>query len=171
MGLNINKLNKFSHKLKLVHGSAVALPFKKNQFDVMICTDMLEHLASNDRNSALQEMLQATKKILIVAVPCGKLSEKYEQGLNKFYRRIYKRDHYWLKEHLQNGLPRQVQLNIEFAKILQRYNMKAKIQVSGNVNLKIWYLLNLMFYLPGIMYFQRLLFAPFFKLISKSSIQ
>lgn len=53
--------------LKIKQGSIYDLPYKNGYFDLITCTEVLEHL--EDPVKALQEMLRVTKKYLIISVP------------------------------------------------------------------------------------------------------
>jgi 2-polyprenyl-3-methyl-5-hydroxy-6-metoxy-1,4-benzoquinol methylase len=53
--------------LIIKQASVYDLPYKDNSFDLLICTEVLEHL--KDPSKALEEMLRVTKKYLIVSVP------------------------------------------------------------------------------------------------------
>ena len=48
-------------------GSAYELPYKDNSFDLVICTEVLEHL--KEPAKALKEILRVSKKYLIISVP------------------------------------------------------------------------------------------------------
>lgn len=48
-------------------GSIYELPYKDNFFDLIICTEVLEHL--EDPTKAIKEMLRVSKKYLIISVP------------------------------------------------------------------------------------------------------
>lgn len=48
-------------------GSVYELPYKDNSFDLVICTEVLEHLDEPTR--ALKEILRVSKKYLIISVP------------------------------------------------------------------------------------------------------
>lgn len=54
-------------KLLFRQGSIYELPYKDNSFDLIICTEVLEHLEYPSK--ALREMLRVTKKYLILSVP------------------------------------------------------------------------------------------------------
>lgn len=54
-------------KLDLRVGDITKLPFKNNSYDVVICTEVLEHL-KNPRK-ALKEMIRVSKKYLVLSVP------------------------------------------------------------------------------------------------------
>lgn len=53
--------------LIIKQASIYELPYKDNSFDLVICTEVLEHLEKPAE--AIQEMLRVTKKYLIVTVP------------------------------------------------------------------------------------------------------
>jgi SAM-dependent methyltransferase len=58
---------KFYPKLNIKQASIYNLPYKENSFDLIICTEVIEHL--EDPKKALQEMLRVSKKYLIISVP------------------------------------------------------------------------------------------------------
>ena len=53
--------------LTFSQGSIYELPYKDNSFDLVICTEVLEHLEEPEK--ALKEILQVSKKYLIISVP------------------------------------------------------------------------------------------------------
>lgn len=53
--------------LVLNYGSVYKLPYKNNFFDLVICTEVLEHLDNPKR--ALHEILRVSKKYAIISVP------------------------------------------------------------------------------------------------------
>lgn len=53
--------------LKFIQGSVYELPYKNSSFDIVICTEVLEHLEQPTK--ALKEMLRVSKKYLIISVP------------------------------------------------------------------------------------------------------
>jgi len=53
--------------LIIKQGSVYELPYKNNSFDLVICTEVLEHL--DEPAKALKEILRVTKKNLIISVP------------------------------------------------------------------------------------------------------
>ena len=58
---------KLHPKLKLKQGNIYKLPYKDNQFDLVLCTEVLEHL--DDPEKALKEIKRVTKKYAILSVP------------------------------------------------------------------------------------------------------
>ena len=62
------KLAKKIHpKVKIIKGDIYKLPYKANSFDLIICTEVLEHLEYPEK--ALIELKRVTRKYLIVSVP------------------------------------------------------------------------------------------------------
>ncbi len=58
---------KIHPKLKLETGDIYHLPFKAGSFDLIICTEVLEHL--EDPKKALKELARVPKKYLMLSVP------------------------------------------------------------------------------------------------------
>lgn len=52
-----------------VTGSVLALPFKKESFDLVACCEVLEHLPFSVFTKALAEMSRAVKKHIILSLP------------------------------------------------------------------------------------------------------
>lgn len=53
--------------IKIKQGSVYNLPFKDGSFDLVICTEVLEHLESPEK--ALSELVRVSKKHVVVSVP------------------------------------------------------------------------------------------------------
>jgi SAM-dependent methyltransferase len=79
----------------LLHGSLLDLPFKGGSFDLVVCTEVFEHLAQPDQ--ALDELCRVSRRFLLLSVPC----EPFFAGLNfmrgKNLRRLGSDD-----DHLQH---------------------------------------------------------------------
>lgn len=58
---------KMHPKIIIKKGTIYELPYKANSFDVVLCSEVLEHL--EDPNKALSELKRVTKKYLILSVP------------------------------------------------------------------------------------------------------
>lgn len=58
---------KLHPSLKIKKGTIYKLPYKANSFDVVLCTEVLEHL--EDPEHALRELKRVTKKYLVLSVP------------------------------------------------------------------------------------------------------
>lgn len=53
--------------IKITQGSIYELPYKANSFDLVLCTEVLEHLEEPEK--ALQELVRVSKKYLVISVP------------------------------------------------------------------------------------------------------
>ena len=94
--------------LTQVVGSADALPFEDHSFDVVLSLEMLEHLAPEEREPALGDMLRVLRPRgrMIVTFPADETAERLDLWLNRAYRRKTGRDHPWSIEHIRSGVPR-----------------------------------------------------------------
>ena len=53
--------------IKITEGSIYELPYKDNSFDLVLCTEVLEHL--EDPEKGLKELVRVSKKYLVISVP------------------------------------------------------------------------------------------------------
>jgi len=53
--------------IKITKGDIYKLPYKDNAFDLVLCTEVLEHLESPEK--ALKELVRVSKKYLVISVP------------------------------------------------------------------------------------------------------
>jgi 2-polyprenyl-3-methyl-5-hydroxy-6-metoxy-1,4-benzoquinol methylase len=53
--------------IKIIQGSVYELPYKDNAFDLVLCTEVLEHLEKPQ--DALKELVRVSKKYLVISVP------------------------------------------------------------------------------------------------------
>jgi len=89
-----------------IRGDARDLPFADKSFDLVISSDMLEHLATEDRLIAFREMFRVSRRFVIMAAPFNSIyNQKAEEYINTQFRDHTGRDHPFLIEHIQNGLP------------------------------------------------------------------
>ena len=53
--------------IKITQGSIYELPYRDNSFDLVLCTEVLEHLEEPEK--ALKELVRVSKKYLVISVP------------------------------------------------------------------------------------------------------
>ncbi len=58
---------KIHPELKLKQGNIYELPYKDNEFDLVLCTEVLEHLEYPEK--ALKELRRVSKKYCVISVP------------------------------------------------------------------------------------------------------
>lgn len=91
-----------------VKGDATNAPFSDNQFDLSTSFDVLEHIPRQKRQKFILESVRVAKIGTFIAAPfddeLGYVAEA-EQAANALYKRINGKDHQWLKEHIDYGIP------------------------------------------------------------------
>ncbi|MDP2342912.1 MAG: methyltransferase domain-containing protein [Deltaproteobacteria bacterium] len=78
--------------------------FADGEFDVVLCVDMLEHVAKADRPRAIKEILRMSKRAYI-ALPVGARALAADRWLDEVLRRIGRVPPAWLREHFDAGFP------------------------------------------------------------------
>lgn len=150
--------------LTQVKMSAIKIPFKSNEFDVAIFSDVLEHIPKINRIKVLNEVIRVTRKALVISGPFGKDSYSQDKKLAKYSKQKLKKTHPFFCEHLKNGLPEIVDIYT----YLRKQPRVKEIKVEGqSLNLKVreWLMkffitnnkLQFYFYLKGLMVFVPLL--------------
>jgi hypothetical protein len=127
----------YAELIKPVAGSALALPFKDNEFEAVISLDMLEHIAPGDREQAIKEMFRVASRLVIVGVPSNLTSEEQDKKVDALYKEVHGEPYHFLREHLSNGLPTDEQLKKWAATSLSTYGKAANVELIKNTNLKI----------------------------------
>jgi SAM-dependent methyltransferase len=90
-----------------VPGSVLAIPMPDASFDAVLCIDMLEHLAADDRAQAVRELTRvlAPGGRLVLTFPSGAAARALDDWLAEAYEQRQGRPHPWATEHLEHGLP------------------------------------------------------------------
>jgi len=100
--------------LDLRQGSILALPFPDRSFDLVLCVDVMEHLAAGDRLQAMSELLRVTRRRTWIACPVAEWAEEAERMLEQWFVAIQLPIPEWLQEHRALGLPPLVSLLQQF---------------------------------------------------------
>lgn len=105
----ITAVDKFQQNIlpnvQQVAGEAAHLPFPDNSFDIVISSDMLEHVPERERRRILQEFLRVGRKYVLIGFPCGEGAAYWEKKLFTVAKALTGKEHRWVKEHLEYGLP------------------------------------------------------------------
>lgn len=91
--------------MQAVKASSLTLPFRDGAFDVVISSDMLEHLATEERPVALAEIARVTGRVAVVGCPVGSRALNCDKRLAHFLARRKVAQPVWLLEHLEKGFP------------------------------------------------------------------
>lgn len=134
-GLDVDFTGPQTPLVNKIKGTADEIPFRKNSYDVVISVDVLEHLKKEAREKAITELLRVAKKLAIIVVPTGELSEKQDRNLFEYWKRIFKEPNQFLEEHVKNGLPRVDEILVQIDKSSQRLKKSTKITSSPLLNL------------------------------------
>jgi len=126
-----------------VVADARRLPFPDAAFDVVCCSDVLEHIAEDDRPAVLAELFRVARELVVVAGPYHSPEvELAEQALREFHRYCTNGiSHHWLDEHMRYGLPSMAWLEEEIGGRGLRFHRLA----SNNINN--WLLFQLLIFL------------------------
>ncbi|MFA5752047.1 MAG: class I SAM-dependent methyltransferase [Bacteroidales bacterium] len=64
------KLPQIDHaKVTCVKGDITALPFKEGAFDLVVCTEVLEHIPPEKLGTACRELMRVSRRYLLIGVP------------------------------------------------------------------------------------------------------
>lgn len=69
LGYDVKTLDISNNNQPDVIGSVLKLPFNENNFDLILCSEVLEHLPFNDFTLALSQIRRVTKKYVVLSLP------------------------------------------------------------------------------------------------------
>ena len=117
-----------------IKGDGCAMPLKDNSFDWVTSADVFEHIPKEKREVFLNENIRVAKKATILVAPFYSAEVvQAEANANENYKTLSRgKDHLWLVEHIENGLPDAV----EFEKFLEM--KKISFQKLYNNRLFLW---------------------------------
>ena len=85
--------------------SAAQLPFKDDEFDVVVASDVLEHIPPDLRQRVIEESLRVARKLVIFGFPCGQLAWESDRSLLAAYIQAQITPPSWLTEHMEAPFP------------------------------------------------------------------
>src|ERR1700722_19334912 len=71
VGCDISFTSKPAWPMTPMIASAAQLPVKNNEFDVVLSSDVLEHIPPDQRQAVIDETLRVARKLVIFGFPCG----------------------------------------------------------------------------------------------------
>lgn len=81
------------------------IPFKDEEFDIVVSIDVLEHVPKQDRINLISEMVRVAKERIIISAPLGTSTHILgEKKLHQWFEQ-QKITMPFLAEHLERGLP------------------------------------------------------------------
>jgi hypothetical protein len=88
-----------------VVASAADLPMSDCQFDVVVASDVLEHIPLDLRNSVISETLRVARYLVIFGFPSSDAAWQLDKSLMQYYERRHVIPPDWLKEHMDAPFP------------------------------------------------------------------
>jgi SAM-dependent methyltransferase len=117
-----------SANLLAVRARAERLPFPDRSFELVLSSDMLEHLAVPDREPALREMLRIATRHVIVGFPSGPHAEQVDRRIARRLEADGIALPGWLTEHFQFPYPEARQ----FLPLVDRSGCRARVLRNSN---------------------------------------
>ena len=91
--------------MKPLVASAADLPLADKSFDVVLASDVLEHVPPDLRRKVIQEALRVADKLVIFGFPSGTVAHDSDEALKQFYLSHNAPVPGWLEEHMQAAFP------------------------------------------------------------------
>jgi len=99
-------LNSEEKEENYIVGDIRDAPLRNSSFDIVISSDLYEHIPPRDRLRVISEMLRLSKNFVVLGAPFySKEVEEAERRVYDFFLKVTGKPHPWLKEHIENGLP------------------------------------------------------------------
>lgn len=120
-------------------GSVLTLPFDNASFDLVVSVDVLEHLPRELRQKALDEIMRVASDTIVVGCPTGEKAEEIDRTtLKKYFHNNREEAVWWLREHVDNGLPSVLELEEYIANAAKKYDKAVIARKEKNINMKIY---------------------------------
>lgn len=85
--------------------SAADLPFADRSFDVVLASDVLEHVPPDLRRKVILEAARVAHKLVIFGFPCGTVAHDLDKELRQTYLKRGLPVPVWLEEHMDAAFP------------------------------------------------------------------
>ena len=93
-------------KAKYIQGDATNMPFENNEYDIVISTDVLEHIPTKSKKKFVEECVRVSSDLFILAAPFNTPGvDEAEVVVNEFNIKLFGTPQNWLEEHLRLGKP------------------------------------------------------------------
>jgi hypothetical protein len=85
--------------------SAANLPFADRAFDVVLASDVLEHIPPDLRRKVILEATRVARKLVVFGFPCGTAAHNLDEELRETYVKRNLPVPVWLDEHMEAAFP------------------------------------------------------------------
>ena len=125
-----------------IHGSATALPFPDQQWEVVCSIDMLEHIPPAERYRAVLESLRVARSVVLIAVPVGEAAYRHDVETNEYHIRKNGVAPRFTAEHVLFGLPSGDQVREWLERAAVELGKKIVIEATPNLTIRfrLWYM-------------------------------
>lgn len=113
---------------KPVKADARALPFADGSFDVVVCSDMLEHVPAPERKGVIKELWRVARRKVYLGFPIKETYGPWETKIERMYKALRKEVPDWMRSHIKEGLPSEK----EMSSVFQGNNMPFKVIPNEN---------------------------------------
>ncbi len=91
--------------MRAVLGSGTSLPFADRSFDVVVVSDVMEHVPPDGRPAVVSEALRVSRAVAVIGYPCGPSAQALDSKLHEQYLRLKMTPPVWLEEHMLFPFP------------------------------------------------------------------
>lgn len=116
---------------RYILGDATDMTFDDSAYDVVVALDVFEHIPTMKREKFIDELYRVSARFYILTAPFSSLDvHEAEERVNNVFKSFFGQDFIWLQEHLENGLPRQLELE----NYLKSKNISYQVLSHGDIN-------------------------------------
>ncbi len=105
VGCDISFTSRPAKSMMPVLSSALQLPFADRSFDVVIASDVMEHVPPEQRERLIAEALRVTRTAALFGFPCGHEAFLLDHKLFAEYQARGMPVPIWLEEHMRHPFP------------------------------------------------------------------
>lgn len=91
--------------MRAVRCSGSQLPFADQFFDVVVVSDVMEHVPPDWRENVISEVLRVSRAVAVFGYPCGVLAKALDSKLHDRYLNRNMAPPIWLAEHMMHPFP------------------------------------------------------------------
>lgn len=122
---------------EFVHGSILSLPFSDQEFDIAVSVDVLEHLPANLREQAVNQLVRAAKKAVVIAFPSGPVAREMDENYSRELDSRNEPRPDWLNEHLASEYPAAADIAAMIEREAKEAGRTVTIKVSYSENISV----------------------------------